>query len=181
MATEPKKNITPLLFLLMLALALFVDLSGSWRRKGEMVGKAVADFDIPELGRPGSHFSPRAWAGKIAIVNIFASWCEPCRAEFPLLIKLSHATSVPIYGIAWRDKEDRLKGMLESEGNPFTEVALDEDGEHVKHPFGVIGIPETYIIDKNGIVAYHYLSSLDEDEIENGLMPVLNELTGNRP
>jgi cytochrome c biogenesis protein CcmG, thiol:disulfide interchange protein DsbE len=179
MTDEPRKNIIPLLFLLMLGLALYVDLSGQYRRmrKGEMVGKPVANFDIPELGKPGSHFSPKAWEGKVVIVNIFASWCEPCRAEYPLLMKLSQSINVPMYGIAWKDNERNLQAMLKHEGNPYAMIAVDQDGSKVTRPFGIRGLPSTYIIDKNGIVAYHYLSALDEAEIKHALRPILEELT----
>jgi len=99
---------------------------------------------------------------KIKIVNFFASWCPPCRIEHPQLIELSKVTS--LYGIAKKDKKTKLIDWLQKHGNPFEKIGLDNDG-FVSINWGVYGIPETFVIDKNGIIKYRHVGPILENDL----------------
>src|SRR5207253_282257 len=119
-----------------------------------------------------SHFTPEVWQGKPAILNIFASWCEPCKAEHELLLELSKRTQVPIYGIAYLDKDNNVANFLLARGNPYSMVAVDTNGIATK-PLFIQGIPTTYVINNKGMVVYSYTSMLTEDEIHDQLLPAI--------
>ena len=177
MTPETRKKTAPLFFLFMLSMALTMSLSGEFgKHKPLMLGQPVKNFVIPELGHPFRDFSPKTWEGKIAIINIFASWCEPCQAEHELLLKLSKTIKTPIYGIAWKDKQESITHFLEKHGNPYTLVGYDNEGKTTL-PFAMTGVPETYIVDPKGLVVFHHSSALTEDDINGEILPLLKHLS----
>jgi cytochrome c biogenesis protein CcmG, thiol:disulfide interchange protein DsbE len=123
-----------------------------------------AGLDRQELG-----------AGNVAIVNFFASWCVPCRLEQPLLMGLGKELAVPLYGIAWEDKADDAAQYLKELGDPYNSVGLDESGR-VGINFGVYGVPETYVVDKEGRIRLRVVGPLTPEEIANELAPLIKRL-----
>ncbi len=177
MTPETRKKTAPLFFLFMLSVALAINLSGEFaKHKTLMLGQPVKNFVITELGKPFKEFSPKVWEGKIAVINIFASWCEPCQAEHEILIKLSKTIKVPIYGIAWKDKEENITRFLDAHGNPYTLVGYDHEGKTTL-PFAMTGVPETYIVDPKGLIVFHHSSTLTEDDITDEILPILKHLS----
>lgn len=110
-----------------------------------------------------------------AVVNFFASWCLTCRLEQKALARIGDVSKVPVYGVAYKDKPEPLGAWLTQYGNPFTAIARDDDGR-TGIEWGLTGVPETFVIDRTGIVRRKYTGALDEDIVANELAALLEEL-----
>lgn len=165
----------PLLILLLLSVAVALGLFNGKRDPIDLLnnGKKFSDFELPSLAKP-QIFTPKLFGGgRVLVVNVFASWCEPCAAEHEVLMSLAH--SVNIYGIAWKDKpEDALK-YLQERGNPFQQIGVDETGVTTV-PMAITGVPETYVLDKTGAIALHYKAPLTDDIITSLFIPLIKQL-----
>jgi cytochrome c biogenesis protein CcmG/thiol:disulfide interchange protein DsbE len=139
-----------------------------------MIDKPAPDFALPALAG-GGQFGFADLRGHVALVNFFASWCVPCRAEHPVLMALSHDSAVPLYGIAYKDKPDDAAKFLAELGNPFRQVGLDQSGR-TGIDFGVYGVPETYAIDRDGRIRWRHVGPLDQATIDHELKPLLQRL-----
>jgi cytochrome c biogenesis protein CcmG/thiol:disulfide interchange protein DsbE len=129
-----------------------------------LVGKPLPEFSLPPAlpGRPG--LDSKLFAnGKPHLLNIFASWCVPCRVEAPQLARLK-AMGVPIEGISVRDTTEALQGFLEQNGDPFQRIGADDDGQ-VQLALGSSGVPETYVIDGKGVIRYQHIGEIREDQL----------------
>ena len=170
-------RIVPLVVMLLLCLSLGLNLfKGPSKPKDRMVGHGIESFDIPEMGKPNARFSPKSWEGKVVIVNIFASWCEPCKLEQPVLMGLSKQAKIPLYGISWKDKPANTMKFLARDGNPYTLVAVDENGD-VTLPFSMTGVPETFVIGKDGMVRYHTSAALTDEMVTRDILPLVEILS----
>ena len=140
-----------------------------------LLDKEAPAFDIPALAG-GGRFTLAALKGQPAVVNIFASWCAPCRVEHPLLMRLSRLDGVRLFGIAYKDKPEDSARFLAELGDPFRAVGVDRDGR-IGLDFGVYGVPETYVLDRDGRIRARYVGALTPARIERDLMPLLRKLT----
>ncbi|HXM84435.1 MAG TPA: DsbE family thiol:disulfide interchange protein [Stellaceae bacterium] len=113
--------------------------------------------------------------GQVVLVNFFASWCVPCRAEHAALMQLAKDNGVPLYGIAYKDKPEDVVKFLDSLGNPYLRVGLDQSGR-TAIDFGVYGVPETYVIDRQGHIRWRHAGPLDAGVIAKELNPLLRQL-----
>ena len=139
-----------------------------------MVGQPVPSITLEALdGRAG--FDPAAIEGPY-LLNIWGSWCPPCRAEHPLLMRLSEE-GIPIYGAAWRDSPENAGRFLAELGDPFAGVVLDPRGELVI-ALGVTGAPETFIVDADGIIRARYAGPLTPQALQRDILPVWDEVSG---
>jgi cytochrome c biogenesis protein CcmG/thiol:disulfide interchange protein DsbE len=140
-----------------------------------LVGKPLPSFSLPGLP-PSEGFSSSdvTAAGRPALVNFFASWCVPCVQEAPALMQL-HQRGVPIWGIAYKDKPEAAAQFLQQHGNPFFRVARDEPGR-VAIDFGLYGVPETYVVGRDGIVRMRWAGGLSDDVVRATLAPMLKSL-----
>jgi cytochrome c biogenesis protein CcmG/thiol:disulfide interchange protein DsbE len=134
-----------------------------------LIGKRVPPFTLP--GDPG--FADTDLAGKPILVNFFASWCVPCVEEAAVLLSLRQS-GVPIYGIAYKDKPVATARFLAQHGNPYARVARDEPGR-VAIDWGVTGVPENYLIDKDGIVRWRWVGPLTPETVTGELQPLLRQ------
>ncbi|HUE19135.1 MAG TPA: DsbE family thiol:disulfide interchange protein [Stellaceae bacterium] len=139
-----------------------------------MIDKPAPDFALPEL-LGGGQLTLADMKGQVVLVNFFASWCVPCRAEHPVLMTLSHDLAVPLYGIAYKDKPEDSAKFLAELGNPFRRTGLDQNGR-TGIDFGVYGVPETYAIDRDGRIRWRHVGPLDQAAIDHELMPLLHRL-----
>ncbi len=159
--------------LFLLPLAIFAALA-IWLYAG--LGGDPARIPSPLVGRPAPAFAVDGLAtGDLegpALVNIFASWCVPCRAEHPLLAHLAEEEGVVIYGIAYKDKPGNTNAFLAELGNPFRKVGYDEDGR-AGVEWGVTGVPETFVLDAEGVVALKHTGPLTSDAVRRDLLPAL--------
>lgn len=130
----------------------------------QLVGKPMPRFDLPAAlpGRPGLDSTVLA-NGKPHLVNIFASWCIPCRIEAPQLAELAKA-GVPVEGISVRDTTQNLQGFLEANGDPFQRIGADDDGK-VQLSLGSSGVPETYVVDGKGRIVYQHIGEIRPEHL----------------
>jgi cytochrome c biogenesis protein CcmG/thiol:disulfide interchange protein DsbE len=142
-----------------------------------LVGKPFPDFAVSPIG-PGKGFTAAdlraAAAVKPVLVNFFASYCIPCAGEADLLGSLS-AEGVPVWGIAWKDHQKEVSQFLDRYGDPFARIGNDETGR-VIIDWGVYGVPESFLIDRNGIIRWHYAGGLSDDLVHDELRPALKAI-----
>jgi cytochrome c biogenesis protein CcmG, thiol:disulfide interchange protein DsbE len=139
-----------------------------------MIDKPAPAFALAGLDGPGLARA-QLGGGGVTIVNFFASWCIPCRAEHPLLMGLAQRLRVPLYGIAYKDKPEDARAFLAQLGDPFSRIGLDENGR-VGIDFGVYGVPETYVVDKAGRIRLRHVGPLTAEDVTRELAPLLQEL-----
>ena len=141
-----------------------------------MLDKPIPDFDLPPV--PGLDVPGLATVdlsgGEVVMVNFFASWCVPCRAEHPFLTELSETTGVPLYGINHRDRPEDAIAWLTELGNPYRRIGADSGRGAVE--WGVTGMPETFIIDGAGRIRWHHRGPLVPELIEREVEPMLRAL-----
>lgn len=134
-----------------------------------LIGKPLPAFSLP--GQPPSQgFSSTDVVGP-ALVNFFASWCIPCIQEAPTLMKLKQQ-GTPIWGIAYKDKTNDTADFLKDYGDPYTRIARDEPGT-VAINFGLYGVPETYLVDRSGIVRWRWAGGMSDDVVSHYLAPLM--------
>ncbi len=140
-----------------------------------LIGKAMPDFSLPQLHEADKVFSPKEMAGQVWLFNVWASWCSGCQQEHPVLMQLAKGGEVPIYGMDYKDRRDDALAWLRRHGNPYPLTAVDESGR-VGIDYGVYGVPETYVIDKAGIIRYKQIGPLDDDTLQKKILPLVREL-----
>lgn len=176
---EGFRRFMPLVVVLAIFAVFFVMMSSNRNPKeikSVLVGKPVPVFSLPALRAGEAQITDADLkTGKPILVNFFASWCVPCRAEHDSLMLLAKDFGVPIVGIAYKDEPKRSLAFLEELGTPFTLIAKDQDGR-VAIDWGVTGVPETFLIDSDGIVRYRHWGPVVGDSLEKKLMPQLREL-----
>jgi len=137
-----------------------------------LIGKKLPRFSLPGLP-PSQGFSNADIVGP-ALINFFASWCIPCVQEAPALMALKQQ-GTPIWGIAYKDKPDATAEFLQQNGDPYTRIAQDEPGTTAIN-FGLYGVPETYVVDKSGIVRWRWAGGLSDDIVRQSLDPLMQSL-----
>jgi len=140
-----------------------------------LIGKAAPEFSLPQLHDPEKVFSPKDLAGKVWLLNFWASWCNGCKDEHPVLMQVAKAGDVPVYGVDYKDQREEALSWLRRWGNPYPLVAVDDSGR-VGINYGVYGVPETYVIDKAGTIRYKQIGPVDQDTYENKILPLVKEL-----
>ena len=140
-----------------------------------LVGKAAPEFSLPQLHDQGKTISSNDLKGKVWLLNFWASWCGGCKDEHPVLIHLAQSGAVPIYGMDYKDQRNEALSWLREWGNPYSVVAVDELGR-VGINYGVYGVPETYVIDKQGVIRYKQIGPLNDDVVAKKILPLVKEL-----
>lgn len=140
-----------------------------------LVDKAAPVFSLPQLHEQDKVFSPDDMKGQVWLLNFWASWCSGCRTEHPVLMDLAKSGAVPIYGVDYKDQRGEALAWLDQWGNPYPIVAVDAAGR-VGIDYGVYGVPETYVIDKQGLIRYKQIGPLDDETVEKKILPLVKEL-----
>jgi cytochrome c biogenesis protein CcmG/thiol:disulfide interchange protein DsbE len=140
-----------------------------------LIGKPAPDFQLPELDQPQKVVSPQQMRGKVWLLNVWGSWCVACREEHPFLLEIAKSGVVPIYGLSWKDKREDALATLSELGNPYVLNASDFNGR-VAIDYGVTGAPETYLIDKNGVIRYKEVGQLTPEIMQQKILPLVKEL-----
>lgn len=139
-----------------------------------LIDKPAPEFDLPSIDGTPSGFSRKQLMGKVSLVNIWASWCGPCRVEHPRLMRMAK-DGVTIYGINYKDKPEAAKAFLATLGNPFAALGADRNGRAVID-WGVYGYPETFVIDKTGHIRYRHIGPIMADDLTEKIYPLLKAL-----
>jgi cytochrome c biogenesis protein CcmG/thiol:disulfide interchange protein DsbE len=170
------KLILPLVIFAILATFLAVGLTRDPREiPSPLIGKPAPGFRLAQLHDSAKPFGPEEMKGKVWMLNVWASWCVSCKVEHPLLVEFSRRNSVPIVGLDYKDaREDGLK-WLERFGNPYTLSAYDVDGR-VGIDYGVYGVPETFVIDREGVIRYKQIGPVTQEALEQKILPLLKSL-----
>jgi cytochrome c biogenesis protein CcmG/thiol:disulfide interchange protein DsbE len=162
----------PLLIFLLLAAVLARGLQFDPRKLPSVrQGRPAPSFDVPTLAS-AQHFSPQSMQGKVWVINVFASWCTACVVEHPRLLELARNPQVTLIGLAYKDQPEATAQWLKDHGDPYRLVALDLDGR-VGIDYGVYGVPETYVVDAQGVIAYRHVGPIDAGFFEQHIAPLL--------
>ena len=140
-----------------------------------LVGKQAPAFELPQLADPKKNFSPESMKGQPWILNVWASWCVACREEHPVLVELGKLQVAPIIGLDYKDKREDAMTMLSLQGNPYLLSAFDANGR-VGIDYGVYGVPETYVIDKAGVIRFKHIGPITMAVLNQKILPLLGEL-----
>jgi cytochrome c biogenesis protein CcmG/thiol:disulfide interchange protein DsbE len=139
------------------------------------IGKTAPAFRLEQLHDAKLAFNPEEMKGKVWLLNVWASWCVSCRVEHPLLVEMSKRMRVPIVGLNYKDRREDGVDWLAKFGNPYTLSAWDIDGR-VGIDYGVYGAPETYLIDKQGVIRYKHVGPMTPEVLEKDVLPLVREL-----
>jgi cytochrome c biogenesis protein CcmG/thiol:disulfide interchange protein DsbE len=140
-----------------------------------LVGKPAPHFELPQLNEPDKTFSERDMLGKVWLLNVWASWCLPCREEHPVLLDLARDGAVPLLGMNYKDERKNSVAWLKSMGDPYQLSIYDARGR-VGIDYGVYGVPETYVIDKRGVIRYKHIGALTKEIVKDKVLPLVREL-----
>lgn len=141
-----------------------------------LVGKPAPQVTLPVLGDAGgAQWTTASMQGQVWLLNVWGSWCAGCQVEHPLLNELAARKLVPIVGLAWKDRPEDSKAWLERLGNPYTLTAMDRDGR-AAIDWGVYGAPETFVIDKTGIIRDKFIGPLTAEALSQRILPLVQRL-----
>jgi len=151
-----------------------------------LIGRAAPDTDLPELqgllqadGSQTPGLSAADFKGQITLVNVWASWCVPCREEHPQLMKLAQDNRVRLVGLNYKDANDKAVSFLQSLGNPYKAVGADSSGR-AGIDWGVYGVPETFIVNREGKIVYKFVGPLSDETLEKQFMPEVDKVLDNK-
>ena len=142
-----------------------------------LIDKPAPAFNAPLLAKPDQTLRPQDLAGKVWILNVWASWCVACREEHPLLVSYARRGVVPIYGLNYKDKREAGLAWLQRLGDPYTESVFDPDGR-IGIDYGVYGVPETFVIDRQGVIRYKHIGPVTEAVLRERIEPLVRRLNG---
>jgi cytochrome c biogenesis protein CcmG/thiol:disulfide interchange protein DsbE len=140
-----------------------------------LINKPAPKFDLPALLPGGAGLKTADLKGQVSLVNVFASWCVPCRAEHPIWATVAEEAKVPIYGINWKDKRAQATAWLKKMGDPYTRIGFDPNNV-AGVEWGVYGAPETYVIDRKGRVRFKFVGPIFEKTLNEKILPLIRQL-----
>ena len=177
--TRYLRYLVPLAIFLILVVFLFRGLSLDPKRvPSPLVGKPMPEFSLPRLKDPAATLSDSDLKGKVSVLNIWATWCVSCRAEHEVLLQLASTGVVDIYGLNYKDERTAAQQWLQQLGDPYVANAFDADGR-AGIDWGVYGAPETFIMDKQGMVRHKHIGPLSIDDLNTTILPLIAELQAN--
>jgi cytochrome c biogenesis protein CcmG/thiol:disulfide interchange protein DsbE len=185
---KKRSNILVLLPLIVFAALAILFLARLWsgdpsRLPSALLGQPAPKTDLPPLaglttrdGKPIPGLSNAAFPGELTLVNVWASWCIPCADEVPFLEKLSHDKRIKLVGINYKDPTDNARRFLNRYGNPFVAVGVDASGR-ASIDWGVYGVPETYLIGRDGTIVYKLVGPVTAENLDGALNPEIAKAT----
>ena len=172
----------PLALFLVLAVFLAMGLNRDPHEvPSPLVGQPAPRFSLPRLDADpqataqAAKFDPKDMAGRVWMLNVWASWCVACRQEHPVLVEFAASGAAPLVGLDYKDQAADAKGWLARFGNPYAVSAVDADGR-VGIDYGVYGVPETYVIDKAGTVRFKQVGPVTREVLRTKILPLIEEL-----
>jgi cytochrome c biogenesis protein CcmG/thiol:disulfide interchange protein DsbE len=168
-------HLIPLVLFLIILFLLWVGLTLSPKTiPSALVGKPLPTFDMPPLMDGGMRVHTSTFKdGEPRLINIFASWCLPCRVEHPILMALKEK-GVSIYGVNYKDSQNEGRLFLNELGNPFQEIGVDLHGR-VGIDLGLSGVPETFVISGDGLILFQYIGPLTRKVVEDNILPLIDK------
>jgi cytochrome c biogenesis protein CcmG, thiol:disulfide interchange protein DsbE len=145
-----------------------------------LIGKTAPAFSLPTLADAAQTITQAEFQGKVSMLNVWGSWCVACRDEHPVLMQFAAEHVIPIYGLDYKDERQAAQDMLAKQGDPYTAIAYDQSGD-VAINWGVYGAPETFLLDKQGVIRKKYIGPLTPSLIRDDLMPRIQALETERP
>jgi cytochrome c biogenesis protein CcmG/thiol:disulfide interchange protein DsbE len=168
--------ITPLLGFLVLAVFFAIGLRHDpGELPSALIGKPAPAFDLPLLADTSRTVSSKSLHGQVWVLNVFASWCPPCREEHPHVVQLAKASRTILVGLNYKDARSNALQWLRDHGNPFTSVVADVEGR-TGIDYGVYGVPETFVIDKSGLIRFKHTGPLTSAVVQDKILPLLAAL-----
>ena len=168
--------ILPFVIFMVLAGFLFVGLGlNPHEVPSPLIDKPAPAFILPQLHEPAKQFSSQDMQGQVWLLNVWASWCVACKVEHPEFMALSRRNIVPIYGLNYKDKREAGIAWLQDGGDPYVLSASDIEGR-IGMDYGVYGVPETYVIDKQGIIRYKQIGPVTPKILNEEILPLVAEL-----
>lgn len=170
-----KKYLIPIAAFIVIGILLWKGLSLDPRRiPSPLIGKALPDFSLARVHQPEKSVSPKDLYGRVYLLNVWASWCVACREEHPLLMEIHRTGLVPLVGLNYKDKNQDALAILERMGDPY-ELSLSDGNGRVGIDLGVYGVPETFVIDKQGIIRHKHIGPITEESLINEIMPIVRQ------
>ncbi len=167
--------IAPLVIFAAIAVALAAGLT----LRPDIVPSALIDKPVPVFSLPGldrkEGFSSADLKGRVTLVNVFASWCIPCKVEHPILMRLAASGRIPIFGLNYKDKPADARAWIKKLGNPYRRIGVDAKGR-VAIDWGVYGVPETFIIGPGGRIRYKHVGPLKASDVVDVIEPIIRKL-----
>jgi cytochrome c biogenesis protein CcmG/thiol:disulfide interchange protein DsbE len=139
------------------------------------IGKPAPEFSLPQVADAGKTLSSGDLKGRVSLVNVWASWCTSCREEHPVLLQLAKQNIVPIYGLNYKDERDNALAWLQRFGDPYTASAFDPEGK-TGIDWGVYGVPETFVVDSDGVIRHKQTGPITPEILEKKLLPLIRQL-----
>ncbi len=175
------KFIIPLVLFVVLAVFLALGLNLNPRDiPSPFIDKPAPVFSAPKLTAPTEKLSTTDLKGKVWLFNVWASWCVSCREEHPVLNQLAKQHAVEIIGLNYKDEPDAAKKWLDTLGNPYTVSIMDQDGR-IGIDWGVYGVPETFVVDKKGVIRHKYTGPITIEAWQQTLLPLITKLQAETP
>jgi cytochrome c biogenesis protein CcmG/thiol:disulfide interchange protein DsbE len=140
-----------------------------------LIGRPAPAFELPLLMEPDKKFSEKTMLGRVWILNVWASWCPPCLVEHPVVTQVSRSGMAPVIGLNYKDKPEDALPWLKRNGDPYQLIAFDGSGR-IGIDYGVYGVPETYIIDRQGVIRYKHIGPITADVVKNDMEPLVRKL-----
>lgn len=169
---------TPLGIFLLLVVLLGVGLTLNPRRvPSPLVGTPVPAFDLTTVRDPDRRLTQDDLRGRVSLLNVWATWCVPCRDEHPVLVGIARRGEAVIYGLNYKDDRNEARSWLDALGNPYEKSGFDPDGR-AGIDLGVYGVPETFIVDADGIIVYKHIGPIDDKIWRQQLHPMVKRARG---
>ena len=174
------RGFMPLAVFALLSVVLGIGLTLNPREvPSPFIGKPAPAFSLPGLHDESVTVSPASMRGQVWLLNVWASWCAPCREEHPVIVAAARDSGVPVIGLNYKDERSAARGWLRQLGDPYQAIAADRDGR-VGIDWGVYGVPETFVIDRAGIIRHKVIGPLTADAWARQVLPLVKKLQAER-
>lgn len=182
MDQQPRKGFNKLAFLPLIVFAALAGVFAYQLTSGKdtselpsvLIGKPSPNTSLPPLEPALPGIESVKFQGRVTVLNVFASWCVPCREEHPVLLELARDRSITLSGLNYKDKPDQARAFLSELVNPYAEIGADTSGR-AGIDWGVYGVPETYVIGKDGNIRFKFVGPLSPESLETLLMPEIKK------
>jgi cytochrome c biogenesis protein CcmG/thiol:disulfide interchange protein DsbE len=173
---QMNRHLIPLLVFVVIVGFLWAGLSLNPREvPSPLIGKPAPEFSLPQLRNPGAVINAADLRGQVWLLNVFASWCTPCLEEHPYLVDLAKSGVVPVYGLNYKDRHEAALRWLNKHGDPYVGIVVDAEGR-TGIDYGVYGVPETFVIDKLGVIRFKHIGPLTPEVLDEDIVPLVKRL-----